>query len=232
VTSVVTGARRLGWDGYCAAWATLHGGVDPRRSAWFVSGWLRFTYGVGRGLAAGRVSPTAVTVAGLALAAAVPLVVLPRGWWLWVAAGLVLLSAVADSADGAVAVITSRPTRLGHFYDSLADRLAEAAWLFGLWLVGAPGVLAVACAGLSWLHEYARARATVAGMAHIGVVTVAERPTRVVLTLLAFGLGGAVWYIDPNLTPGAITVVLAVWVLLSLLGGARLMTAIRAALAD
>lgn len=226
----MAGAGRLSWDGYAVAWATLHGGVDPRRSSVFVHGWLRLAYTIGRGLAAARVSPAAVTTAGLLLGLSVPVAALPRGWWLFVAGGLVLLSAVADSADGAVAVITARATPLGHFSDSLADRATEAAWLFGLWLIGAPGVLAVSCGGLSWLHEYARARAAVAGMADLGVVTVAERPTRVVLATLAYVLGGAVWFINPRLTPGTVTVVLAVWVLLGLLGGARLLAAIRASL--
>jgi hypothetical protein len=54
---------------------------------------------------------------------------------------LVLLSAVADTVDGAVAVIAGRATRLGQVDDSLADRLGEACWLVALWLVGAPGWL-------------------------------------------------------------------------------------------
>ena len=55
-----------------------------------------------------------------------------------------LLAAVADSVDGAVAVVTGRTTRLGYVYDSVADRLGEVAWLLAFWLVGAPGGLVVA----------------------------------------------------------------------------------------
>ena len=146
------------------------------------------------------------------------------------AAALVLLSALADTADGAVAVITSRTTRLGSFYDSLADRVGEAR---GCWRCGCsarPGSLVVVCGALAWLHEYARARATVVGMAGIGVITVAERPTRVALVIVALTLGGFSWIINPHLTPGTITVVVAVWVVLALLGAARLSSAIHAGL--
>ena len=57
--------------------------------------------------------------------------------------------------------------------------------------IGAPGPVCVAGGSLMVLQEYARARAGNAGMGEVGVVTVWERPTRVVLTafaLLACGL--------------------------------------------
>jgi len=208
----------------------LHGGVDPRRSSRPTRVWIRIAYAVGRGLAALRLSPDTITVAGLVLSAAVPVVVLLGDWWLFVAAALVLASAVADSADGAVAVLTSRTTRLGAFTDAVADRLSEAAWLLALWLAGVPGILVAVCLALSYLHEYARARAAAAGMVGVGVVSVAERPVRVILTVVALVLGGAASPVSARLAAGVMTIVVAVWVLLGLLGGARLLTAIRAGL--
>jgi len=169
-------------------------------------------------------------VVGLVLSAAVPVVVLLGDWWLFVAAALVLASAVADSADGAVAVLTSRTTRLGAFTDAVADRLSEAAWLLALWLAGVPGILVAVCLALCYLHEYARARAAAAGMVGVGVVSVAERPVRVILTVVALVLGGAASPVSARLAAGVMTIVVAVWVLLGLLGGARLLTAIRAGL--
>jgi phosphatidylglycerophosphate synthase len=161
---------------------------------------------------------------------AVPLAVLPRGWWLFVGAGLVVLSALADSSDGAVAILTGRTSGLGSFYDSLADRLSEAAWLFALWWLGTPGILVVATGGLAWLHEYARARAALSGMPGVGAVTVAERPTRALLVVAALVLGAATWGISARLSAGLITVVVAVWLVLGLLGSAKLLGAIRRAL--
>jgi CDP-diacylglycerol--glycerol-3-phosphate 3-phosphatidyltransferase len=208
----------------------LHGGVDPRRSSRPTRVWIRIAYAVGRGLAALRLSPDTITVVGLVLSAAVPVVVLLGDWWLFVAAALVLASAVADSADGAVAVLTSRTTRLGAFTDAVADRLSEAAWLLALWLAGVPGILVAVCLALCYLHEYARARAAAAGMVGVGVVSVAERPVRVILTVVALVLGGAASPVSARLAAGVMTIVIAVWVLLGLLGGARLLTAIRAGL--
>lgn len=190
--------------------------------------WLRLAYGVGRALAS--FSPDSITVVGLLASVAVPVVVLFGGGWLFVAAGLVLLSAVADSADGAVAVITSRTTRLGAFSDAIADRLSEAAWLLALWLYGVPGILVAGCGALAWLHEYARARAASLGMRRVGVVTVAERPTRVILVIVALVVGGVAAYLSQRLAAGAMTVVVSLWLVLGLLGGARLLATIRAAL--
>jgi CDP-diacylglycerol--glycerol-3-phosphate 3-phosphatidyltransferase len=228
----VSGGRgpTLTWDGYAAGWAALHLGVDPRRSSVWVRCWLRMSYVVGRGLARIRVRPGAVTAVGLLLAAAVPVAAVFRGWYLFAAAGLTLLSAVADSADGAVAVISSRTTRIGAFDDSLADRFSEAAWLLGLWLVGAHGLLVAGCGALSWLHEYVRARATACGLTRITVVTTAERPTRVIAVVAAFVLGGLTFAVSPGLTPGVVTVVLALWALLGALGLIRLIRVVRAAL--
>jgi hypothetical protein len=67
-------------------------------------------------------------------------------------------------------------------------------------------------------------------MVGVGVVSVAERPIRVILTVVALVLGGAASPVSARLAAGVMTIVVAVWVLLGLLGGARLLTAIRAGL--
>jgi CDP-diacylglycerol--glycerol-3-phosphate 3-phosphatidyltransferase len=171
-----------------------------------------------------------VTVAGVVCSLAVPLVVLPRGWWLLAGAALVVVSAVADSADGGVAILNGRTSRLGSFFDSMADRVSEAAWLVALYILGAPGVLVVACGALAWLHEYARARAALSGMPGLGAVTVAERPVRVIIVAIALALGGVLWEVSTRLAPGIITVALGVWLGLGVLGGTRLLGAIHSAL--
>lgn len=177
------------WDGYAERWAAAHGGYDPRSATPLVRGWLRMSYELGAALVRiGVRSPNAVTVLGLLLSAAVPLVVAGGHGWAFAFAGavLVLLSAVADTVDGVLAVVAGRASRLGQVYDSAADRVAEACWLAALVILGGPAWLAAGCCAVMWLHEYVRARATVAGMSDIGTVTVAERPTRVLVTI--FGL--------------------------------------------
>jgi phosphatidylglycerophosphate synthase len=164
-------------------------------------------------------SPDAITSAGLLLSLAVPPVALVTPL---LAAILVLLAALADTLDGVVAVVAGRATRLGQVYDATADRLAEAAWLVAFALLGAPHWLAAACGAAMWLHEYVRARATAAGMSELGAVTVAERPTRILLTI--FGL------LAVPLDPRAATATLAVALVVSLAGLAQLAAAVRRAL--
>ncbi len=143
-----------------------------------------------------------------------------------------LLASVADSVDGAVAVATGRTTRLGYVYDSLADRIGEAAWLVAFWLVGAPGALVAAGGALSWLHEYVRARAVAAGMREIGAVTVGERPTRVCVAVAGLLLAGLSGLVEVDLAAGTITMATAVWVLLAAFGLGQLLSAVRRALID
>lgn len=223
------GGGRLGWDEYSAQWSGLHLGVDPRRSSPFVRGWLRIGYATARGLASVRIRPAAVTAVGVLIALATPFVAVADGAWLFAAAGLVVISALADTADGALAVVTGRTTRIGGFYDSLADRVSEALWLLALWLAGVPGVLVAACGAMAWLHEYARARSIAVGIGEVGIATAAERPGRVIVVVTAFVLGGATSYVSARLAAGTMTVVLASWLVLGLLGTARLLSAIRAA---
>ncbi len=170
------------WDEYAVAWSGLHGGFDPRRGSWVVRGWVLAAYKIGFWLSRNRVSPMTVTTCGLLICLGVPAAV-PVS--LLLAALLVLVAALADGLDGAVAVVSGRVTRTGFVYDSVADRIGEASWLVAFWLAGAPGWLVTAAGAASWLHEYLRARAVAAGMSEIGVITVAERPTRVLIA----GLG-------------------------------------------
>ncbi|WP_030443453.1 CDP-alcohol phosphatidyltransferase family protein [Actinoplanes subtropicus] len=226
------------WEEYCAAWARLHGGFDPGAASPVVRGWVRVAFRAGSWLASRQVSPSAVTTAGLVLCWLVPAAVS-----LGVAVGpggdaagalgrvasvlgavLVLLAALADGLDGAVAVVSGRTSRVGYVYDSVADRLGEAAWLLAFWLVGAPAWLVVAAGGASWLQEYARARAAAAGMSEIGVITVSERPTRVLVAI--FGLLAAA------IAPVAITVAAVVWLALAAVALVQLAAAIRRELTD
>ncbi|WP_433609271.1 CDP-alcohol phosphatidyltransferase family protein [Dactylosporangium sp. CA-139114] len=217
------GPEPLDWDGYCARWSAAHGGYDPRKAPSPVRGWLRLSHALGATLLrAGVRSPNAVTSVGLLLSAAVPpvAVLLPAGpFW---AAVLVLLSAFADTIDGVLAVLAGRASRLGQVYDSAADRVSEAAWLLAFALLGAPVGLSVAAGGAMWLHEYVRARASVAGMRDIGTVTIAERPTRILLTI--FGL------LATLVAPRASTVAMAAALLVTAVGFAQLLRAVRRAL--
>lgn len=199
-----------------------------------VRGWLRQAYRIGSWLGSKGVGPTAVTTAGLILCLAVPAVALLGPGGLALGALLVLAAAVADGLDGTVALVTGRATRLGYVYDSVADRVGEVAWLAAFWVAGAPGLAVVAAGAASWLHEYARARATAAGMTEIGVVTVAERPTRVLISI--FGLLSCAAFRWITAAPAGSAAVVAavpvmVWLALAAAGLAQLGVAIHRHLA-
>ncbi|MCW2638462.1 MAG: CDP-alcohol phosphatidyltransferase [Dactylosporangium sp.] len=211
------------WEEYAAGWRDLHGGYDPRAGSPFVRGWLRLAYVLGRAAARAGATPTVVTGIGLILSVGVPVVArLP-----FLAAVLVLLSAVADTIDGAVAVLTGRASRSGQVYDGLADRVSEACWLVALWFLGPPGWLLLGCGGLSWLHEYVRARAAAAGMSEIGVVTVAERPTRIILVVASLVVAG---FLPQGPRAAAVTVLVGIWAVLAVVGFGQLIVAVHAKL--
>lgn len=214
------------WNGYAVAWSRLHGGFDPRRAGPAVRGWLRTAYEVGAVLARAGIPPAAVTLAGLVASVSVPVLAGQSASRLALAALFVVLSALADSVDGAVAVVSGRTSRLGYVYDSVADRVGEACWLAAFWVVGAPAPLVVVLGAACWLHEYVRARATAAGMTEIGVVTVGERPTRVGAAAGGLLLAGAAGTVQQDLPAGTITVVAALWLTLAAFGLAQLLTAV------
>lgn len=180
---------RLGFHAYLRQWSGLHGGYDPATGSWLVRCWLRVVYRLARPLAAVGLGPTTLTVGGVVLAAAAVAPAAAGGHWPLLGVGVVVASAVVDNLDGAVAILTGKVSPAGFVLDSVADRLADVAFLVALWLLGAPGWLAVTAGVALGLLEYTRARAGNAGFGEIGVVTVGERPTRVVVT--AFGLLGA-----------------------------------------
>lgn len=170
--------------GFLSRWSDLHGGYDPYRSA-LARGWLTLCYRLGRPLARAGVRPDVLTLWGVAAGGAVVVLAGLGGGWPLLAAAAVAVSGLVDGLDGAVAVLSDRVRRLGFVLDSLADRVVDGLYLLALWRLGAPTGLCVAAGAGVALLEYTRARAGMAGMADIGVVTVGERPTRVIVTILS-----------------------------------------------
>lgn len=178
-------------DGYFARWQELHGGYDPRtRSAW-LRGWLTVVHALGRPLARRGVQPDVITVWSVWLAGLVVVLADLGGRW-WIAAGLlVVVSGLLDNLDGCVAVLSDRVTRWGYVLDSVVDRVSDSGYLLAAVLAGCPVWLAVAAGFACFLLEYLRARAGNAGGDEVGLITMAERPTRVLVlapTLLLCGL--------------------------------------------
>lgn len=194
----MTGREVLDRSAYLDRWQELHGGVDPRASR-LVGPWLSFIHALATPFARLGVPPDVVTLLGLVVSGVVVWLCALGDRWVLLAAFVVGASGVLDSLDGAVAVLTDRVTRWGAVLDSVVDRLSDALYLVALWLVGAPAWACVTAGVVVLTQEYARARATAVGMDDIGVLTVGERPTRVIVVamfLLAAGIypGSAAWW--------------------------------------
>lgn len=176
-----------GREEHLRRWAALHGAPPPTG---VVRWWLQVVHALSLPLARAGVAPTTLTAAGLLL----PLGALPAaaagGRWALLVPVLVLVSGVVDSLDGGVAVLRGRTSAWGAVADALADRLADALALTALWLLGAPGPVVALAGGLAALAEYARARGGAAGVRDVGVVTVGERPTRVLVVAAAALVAG------------------------------------------
>ncbi|GAA4555138.1 CDP-alcohol phosphatidyltransferase family protein [Pseudonocardia xishanensis] len=192
-------------------WARLHGGVRPPAPArvW-IAGVQRLAAGP-----VGRVPPDLLSLAGVvAVGAAVP----TAGRLPLLAALLVLVGGVLDGLDGAVALRTGRARPLGAVVDATADRLGDLLLPAVLAALGAPPRWCVAVGAAVLLHEYVRARAQAVGMPGVGAVTVAERPTRVVVVLVA-ALGSGLMPAGTPFTGWSwATACLLIWAVLALVG--------------
>jgi CDP-diacylglycerol--glycerol-3-phosphate 3-phosphatidyltransferase len=140
-----------------------------------LSTWLRALWFVARRLR--PVPPTVITVLGVVLAVdAVLLAGRHPGW----AAGAVVLSAVSDGLDGAVAVVADRATRSGAVADGIADRVADLAFAAVLWRLGVPWPLALGCGALAVGVDGLRRLRRVPDR-----ITVGERPSWTICAALA-----------------------------------------------
>lgn len=181
-------------DAYLRLWSQLHGGYDASsaQAARSARLWLHVVYRCSVPLARLRVAPGVITFFGVLLAAVLLAPAAGGGAWPLLAALLLLGNGLLDSVDGCVAVLTGRASGWGYVLDSAADRVSDTLLVLALWLVGAPAGLCIAAGAVAAFQEYVRARAGNAGLSEIGVVTVAERPTRILLGVFGLAAAGVV----------------------------------------
>lgn len=145
------------------------------------------------GLARTRVTPDALTAAGVSLCAAAAVLVYFERYW--PAAAVFVLGSVLDILDGALARTSGKGTPFGAFLDSTLDRVSEGLVIGAIALVFAREgqelalALAIAAVGGSFLVSYARARAEALGLR--GDVGIGDRTVRVVV--ITAGLVLAPW---------------------------------------
>jgi phosphatidylglycerophosphate synthase len=179
-----------------AIWQQLHNApdVDPLANPlqrWFTA----LTYGIATPLARIGVLPDVLTLIGLWIAGLTVAIARHGALWPVLAGVVLLLSSITDGVDGAVAGMLQRSTPRGYVLDSVVDRLAEACFLAAVVVAGGSFVSAVLAMSAIMLFEYTRARAAHAaqtiGVSQTMMITVGERPTRVLgcaIALIASGL--------------------------------------------
>lgn len=158
-------------------------------NAYFRSTTDKVVVPIARGMAAVGLTPNAITTAGL-LGVFAGMGVLLTGRPIlggWIAAAATVL----DAFDGAVARLTDSTSQMGAFYDSVADRVADAtifaacAWVARdePWVF--TGVMIAFATAL--ITSYIRAKAESLGWdATVGII---ERPERIAIILPAVGFG-------------------------------------------
>ncbi len=155
------------------------------------------------GLTRTRVTPNALTAAGVALCAVASVVVYfeyrNELVFFWAGALLFVIGSILDILDGALARAGGKTTPFGAFVDSTTDRMSEAFMLGAIALVltrdgSELGVgLTVAAIAGSFLVSYTRARAEALGLR--GDVGIGSRAERVVV--ITAGLVLAPWGVLP-----------------------------------
>jgi CDP-diacylglycerol---glycerol-3-phosphate 3-phosphatidyltransferase len=154
-------------------------------------------------LARTRISPNALTAAGVTLCIAASALVYfehrDELLYYWLGAALFVVGSILDILDGALARAGGKSTPFGAFLDSTTDRVSEGFMLGAIALVfmrdGHELALAVciAAVGGSFLVSYTRARAEALGLR--GDVGIGSRAERVVV--ITAGLVLAPWGVLP-----------------------------------
>lgn len=207
---------------YVAQWSSLHRGVDPESSVW-VRGYLAVVYQVVKVADRTRLSPNTVTIFGGAIAnALIVWAALEKRFTL--VALFVVLSLLVDALDGAIAVAKNAATAFGGVLDSVFDRINELALVAALVLASDGAALLPAVSGLAvtFILEYARAKAASLPISAPERITVWERPTRTVVTASLFIVAAAMPLADVSARDGLMLGAWA-WPTLALIGLIQMM---------
>jgi CDP-diacylglycerol---glycerol-3-phosphate 3-phosphatidyltransferase len=155
------------------------------------------------GLARTRVTPNALTTAGVSLCLAAAVIVYfeshDKLLFYWVGALVFVVGSILDILDGALARAGGKTTPFGSFLDSTTDRVGEGAMLGAIALIfarhGNEVALAATIAAIagSFLVSYTRAKAEALGLR--GDVGFGSRAERVVV--ITAGLVLAPWGVLP-----------------------------------
>jgi CDP-diacylglycerol--glycerol-3-phosphate 3-phosphatidyltransferase len=158
------------------------------------------------GLARTRVTPNALTTAGVSLCLAASVLVFFENrnelLFYWTGAFVFVVGSILDILDGALARAGGKTTPFGSFLDSTTDRVGEGAMLGAIALIFARhgntvalGATVAAIAG-SFLVSYTRAKAEALGLrGDVGLGSRAERVVVITAGLVLAPWGALQWAI-------------------------------------
>jgi CDP-diacylglycerol--glycerol-3-phosphate 3-phosphatidyltransferase len=166
---------------------------------WYESEVRRAAVRAMSGLARTRVSPNALTAAGVTLCAVAAVLAYfeyrDEILFFWLGAGIFVLGSILDILDGALARAGGKTTPFGAFLDSTTDRVSEGFMLGAIALIESRNgnttslALTVAAIAGSFLVSYTRAKAEILGLrGDVGIGSRAER-----VALITVGLVLAPW---------------------------------------
>ncbi|MEM4855114.1 MAG: CDP-alcohol phosphatidyltransferase family protein [Sulfolobales archaeon] len=150
---------------------------------------------VGTALGKYGISPNLLTLLGVLTA----LTTIPSGivGVYWLIPTLMVISAVLDWLDGAVARATSKTTTLGAFIDSFCDRVSDTSYLISFNYLGINAYLILVALPTSLLVSYIRCRAESLGIRLEGI-GILERGERVIIMILVAVMASAGWVLVGN----------------------------------
>ena len=157
-------------------------------------------------LARTRVTPNALTTAGVSLclvaAVLVPFESRDKLLYYWLGAAVFVVGSVLDILDGALARAGGKSTVFGAFLDSTTDRVGEGAVLAAIALVFTRAgnhvavVFTIVAVAGSFLVPYVRAKAEALGLrGDVGLGSRAERVVVITAGLVFAPWGGLQWAI-------------------------------------
>ena len=148
---------------------------------------------IGKGFASTGLSPNFWTCVGLVFAFISAIVYgLGLEFGLIIGGVLLLVSGFFDMVDGQVARVTAKTSKIGSYFDSMFDKIAEVSIFLGILIGGyAEPYLMLLAITLSLLVSYARAKSDALNIKLQGV-GIGERAER----LLVIAIIGIIGYMD------------------------------------
>lgn len=209
------------FDLYLTQWSTLHGNALP---TFVIRAWLRLAFWTSTPFL--RMTPNAISLCGAVISFGAIFLTPQHN----VVAGCVIfIVGLIDSIDGVVATRTNRISVRGAFVDALVDRWVDVAIGLILVRIGAPILLVFTGLVLTLVLEYMRARAQGLGVDEVGVISVAEKPTRIMIGTLVLIFDGAsmpIAFHDADWASLGATA----WVVLAAIGAIQVFAAMRSRL--